>query len=120
MDGAFVPEGAYAYAPFWLAPFEDVTTVQFNHRIVAYVLTAAVVALWVAGRRERLAGFAATTANVLLAVLGAQVLIGIWTLLEVVPIWLGALHQFGAVALLTAAVVHLFALRSAPSYAAKA
>jgi len=120
MDGAFVPEGAYATAPFWLAPFEDVTTVQFNHRIVAYVLSAAVVALWVAGRRQGLAGSAATTANVLLAVLAFQVLIGIWTLLAVVPIWLGALHQFGAVALLTAAVVHLFALRSAPPYAAKA
>jgi cytochrome c oxidase assembly protein subunit 15 len=120
MDGAFVPEGAYAYAPFWLAPFEDVTTVQFNHRIVAYVLTAAVVALWVAGRRQGLAGFGAATANALFAVLAFQVLVGIWTLLEVVPIWLGALHQFGAVVLLTAAVVHLFALRSAPSYAAKA
>jgi heme a synthase len=110
MDGAFVPEGAYAYAPFWLAPFEDVTTVQFNHRIVAYLLSAAVAALWFAGRRYRLGGFAAATSNVLLGVLLAQVLIGIWTLLEVVPIWLGALHQAGAVALLTAAIVHVFAL----------
>ena len=120
MDGAFVPEAAYAYVPFWLAPFEDVTTVQFNHRIVAYVLTVAVVALWVAGRRQRLAGFAALTANVLLAVLAFQVLAGIWTLLEAVPVWLGALHQAGAVALLTAALVHVFALRSAVPYASKA
>lgn len=112
MDGAFVPEAAYAYVPFWLAPFEDVTTVQFNHRIVAYVLTAAVVALWVAGRRQKLAGFAALTANILLAALAFQVLAGIWTLLEAVPIWLGALHQAGAVALLTAALLHVFALRN--------
>lgn len=120
MDGAFVPEAAYAYVPFWLAPFEDVTTVQFNHRMVAYVLTAAVLALWVAGRRQKLAGFAASTANVLLAVLALQVLAGIWTLIEAVPIWLGAAHQFGAVALLTAAVVHVFALRSAGIQASSA
>ncbi len=111
MDGAFVPEGAYATAPFWLAPFEDVTTVQFNHRIVAYLLTAAVLALWVAGRRQGLGGFAGTTSNLLLGALVLQVLLGIWTLLAVVPVWLGALHQLGAVALLTAGIVHGFALR---------
>jgi cytochrome c oxidase assembly protein subunit 15 len=120
MDGAFVPEGAYGTAPFWLAPFEDVTTVQFNHRIGAYVLAAAAVALWFAGRRQGLAGFASATANALLAVLALQILIGIWTLLEVVPVWLGALHQFGAVALLTAAIVHVYALCSAQPYTSKA
>ena len=114
MDGKFIPDGAYAYAPFWLAPFEDVTTVQFNHRIVAYILTAGVIALWIAGRRQGISGFAAVTSNALLGVLAFQVLIGIWTLLEVVPIWLAALHQFGAVAILTAGVVHVFALRAAP------
>jgi cytochrome c oxidase assembly protein subunit 15 len=88
--------------------------VQFNHRIVAYILTAAVAALWIAGRRQPLVGLAAATSNALLGVLAFQVLVGIWTLLEVVPIWLAAFHQFGAVALLTAGVVHVFALRAAP------
>ncbi|MFM9865814.1 MAG: COX15/CtaA family protein [Micropepsaceae bacterium] len=110
MDGKFVPDGVYS---FWLAPFEDVTTVQFNHRMMAYVLSAAVVALWIAGRRRGVAGYAAVTSRVLLGVLAFQVLIGIWTLLEVVPISLGALHQFGAVALLTAGIVHAFALQIA-------
>ncbi len=109
MDGKFVPDGAYAA---WLAPFEDVTTVQFDHRMMAYALTAAVFALWIAGRRQRLSGFAATMSNALLGVLAFQVLIGIWTLVEVVPIGLAALHQLGAVALLTAGVVNAFALRT--------
>lgn len=107
MDGKFVPDGAYAS---WLAPFEDVATVQFNHRLVAYVLSAAVLALWIAGRRQRLSGFAAATSHVFLSVLAFQVAIGIWTLVEVMPIGLAALHQFGAVALLTAGLVHAFAL----------
>lgn len=107
MDGKFVPDGAY---PSWLAPFEDVTTAQFNHRMMAYVLTASVIAIWIAGRRRGLSGLAATTSNVLLAALIFQVLIGIWTLVEVVPIALAAMHQFGALALLTAGLVHAFAL----------
>lgn len=105
MDGRLIPQGAY---PNLLAPFEDVTTVQFNHRMMAYFVTAAVAALWYAGRRARAA---AATGNVLLAALVVQMLLGIWTLIAVMPVWLAALHQAGAVALLTAALVHADALR---------
>ena len=87
------------------------TTAQFNHRIVAYAIAVAVVALFVAGRRQGLTGFAATTSSVLLGTVAFQIVIGIWTLIEVVPIPLAALHQFGAVALLTAGIVHVFSLR---------
>jgi len=109
MDGMFVPDGAFSH---WLAPFEDIATVQFDHRVMAYVVTAAIVALWLAGRRQGLSGFARTTSHVLLAAVGFQVLLGIWTLLETVPIWLAAAHQLGAVALLTASVLHVSALGS--------
>ncbi len=107
MDGKFVPDGAYTS---WLAPFEDVATVQFNHRLVAYVLTAGVLGVWISGRRQGLSRFAAVTSHGLLSILVFQVVIGIWTLVEGVPIGLAALHQFGAVALLTAGLVHAFAL----------
>jgi heme a synthase len=107
MDGRVIPEGLFPHA---LAAFEDVTTVQFNHRIMAYIVTAAIAALWIAGRRERLQGSASTTSTLLLATVAIQVLLGIWTLLEVVPISLAALHQAGAVALLTAALLHADAL----------
>lgn len=112
MNGAIIPDGLFNHTPAWLAPFEDVTTVQFNHRIMAYIVTVAVVALWIAARRARLQGWPSTTASLLLATLILQVLLGIWTLLEVVPISLAALHQAGAVALLTAGLLHAFALRS--------
>lgn len=109
MDGQLVPEGAYRTL---LAPFEDVATVQFNHRMMAYVVTAAIAWLWFMGRSQKLDDFAKLTGNLLLAAVVLQVLLGIWTLLAIVPVWLGALHQAGAVALLTAATVHVFALRS--------
>ena len=38
MGPSFIPEGLYATAPAWLAAFEDVTTIQFNHRVFAYAL----------------------------------------------------------------------------------
>jgi cytochrome c oxidase assembly protein subunit 15 len=110
MNGTWLPDGLYGHAPAWLAPFEDVTTAQWNHRIMAYIVTAAVAGLWVVLRRQGGSGWPRATSHILLAAVLAQVLLGIWTLLEAVPIWLGALHQAGAVAVLTASIVHAFAL----------
>jgi len=112
MDEAIIPPGAYASTPVWLAPFEDVTTVQFNHRVMGYAVFLAVVALFVAGWRQRLAGWQRTTSLILLAAVVQQVVIGIWTLVEVMPIHLAALHQFGAVVLIAAALLHVDALRA--------
>ena len=44
MDGQLIPSGLWVMSPWYLNPFENVMTVQFNHRMVAYVLVAAV--LW--------------------------------------------------------------------------
>ncbi len=108
MDGQFVPEGAYATSPVWLAPFEDVTTVQFNHRMMGYAVFASVIALFVAGMRQ---GLKSPTGALLVAAVVVQVLLGIWTLIADMPLWLAALHQFGAVVLLTASLIHADALR---------
>jgi heme a synthase len=105
MDGSLIPQGAFAH------PFEDVTAAQFNHRMMAYIVVAAICALWLAGRRQNVAPAARTALHLLLAAVALQALLGIWTLLEVVPIWLAALHQFGAVVVLTAALVLAFTLR---------
>ncbi len=109
MDGALIPEGAFPHA---LAPFEDVTTVQFDHRVGAYIVTAGVIALWVAERRQPSDKTQRLTSNALLVALVVQVSLGIWTLLAVAPVWLSVLHQLGALALLTAALVHVFHLRA--------
>ncbi|MEQ8745602.1 COX15/CtaA family protein [Pyruvatibacter sp.] len=101
MDGAFIPDRVYGVP---LAAFEDHMTVQFNHRMVAYLIAiATVVFCWrvVAGgapRDLRKAAMWFATAVV------AQILFGIWTLLAVVPIWMGGVHQFGAVVVLGAAI----------------
>lgn len=101
MDGALIPDGLYAAER---AVFEDHLTVQFNHRMLAYLLAVlTVVFCWraVAGNAPRHLRRAAMWFATALA---GQILIGIWTLLAVVPIWLGGLHQFGALVVLGFAV----------------
>jgi len=102
MGTSFIPPGLYAMEPAWLAMFEDITTVQFNHRIFAYLLFVLVhVFAWLSWR-DGLGGRGKLAMALLLAALWLQVILGISTLLLHVPVWLAAAHQAGAVALLSA------------------
>jgi cytochrome c oxidase assembly protein subunit 15 len=106
MDGALVPEGLGAMTPWYLNFFENVTAVQFNHRLMAYAV--AVLVLWQAwDLRRTLGGTAiAGSATWLAAGVLCQVMLGIWTLLAAVPLWLGLAHQAGAAIVLGLAVRH--------------
>lgn len=112
MDGQLVPTGLGVMSPWWANLFENATTVQFNHRMLAYVLTALVAwHLWSVlaqthDRRVRLSGLALGSAVV------AQVVLGIWTLLAQVPLSLGLAHQAGAVTVFGLALWHLHTLRT--------
>ena len=111
MGTSFMPPGLYAGDPAWLDAFEDITTIQFNHRVFAYLLFVLIHLfawrLWRTGLggRERLA------AVFLLAALWLQVILGISTLLLHVPISLAAAHQGGAVVLLSATIYAAHLLR---------
>ncbi|TAM46922.1 MAG: heme A synthase [Gammaproteobacteria bacterium] len=104
MNGRFVPEGVFGMEPWWVNLFENVATVQFDHRLVAYLLLLAIPAFWWQARRVELAPRARTTLHLLLAMLVIQVGLGIATLIYIVPVWLGALHQAGALLLFTLAL----------------
>ena len=111
MDGALVPGGLLIQQPWYRNLFENPATVQFNHRILAYVVVT--LAVWHAWRVVRMADARrARTSALAVAVLAlAQSAIGIWTLLAWVPISLGVAHQVGALALMAASVAHLHAIR---------
>ena len=110
MDGDFIPSGLFDMQPFWLNFFESHLTVQFDHRMVAYALTAFIV--WHIHRvlRSGTGGAAALSAKWLGGALLLQIVLGISALMLAVPISLGAAHQLGAVALLAIAVTHLHIL----------
>jgi cytochrome c oxidase assembly protein subunit 15 len=102
MGTSFIPAGLYASVPPWLAVFEDITTIQFNHRMLAYVLFVVLnaFALMVYFRAPK--GHAKLGAILLLVALWMQMGLGISTLLLHVPVVLATAHQGGAVLLLTA------------------
>ncbi|WP_417624105.1 COX15/CtaA family protein [Paremcibacter congregatus] len=109
MEGRFIPADVYGMTPWYMSAFEDIMTVQFNHRMLAYVITLLGLYVWYRLRQDnhivvRIAGYL-----MLFSLLG-QVMLGILTLIHVVPIPLAALHQAGALVTLSAA---LYALRRA-------
>ena len=106
MDGRLVPDGLLMLSPWWLNAFENITTVQFDHRVVAYLLLG--LATWHAWSVNASADDERVrrSALALLAAILAQAALGIWTLVAVVPLPLGIAHQTGAVAVLGIAVWH--------------
>jgi len=108
MDGKFFPDGYFAGSPGVNDLFETIAAVQFNHRIGAYLVAVGAVWFYLAARKTALE----SRARLVLAAVGLQVVLGIWTLLAVTPIALGLLHQAGALGVLCAA---LYAVHGAQS-----
>ena len=112
MEGQFVPPDYWHLVPAWRNWFENLTTVQFDHRVLAESTWFAIAALWVASFRARLAPGQRWALHALFFFACLQVALGITTLLTVVWLPVAALHQAGALCLLTAALVAVHALRS--------
>lgn len=104
MGGQVVPPTYGDLDPWWRNWFENRASVQFHHRTLA--LATLGIALWYAWRRRTQAAEASAKRGWRLLQLAgiAQVSLGIATLLLHVPIALAAIHQVGALALLTAAL----------------
>jgi cytochrome c oxidase assembly protein subunit 15 len=98
MDGRFIPPGLAMLEPLWLNLADNVATIQFNHRLGAYLLSAAVLAYAFAVRRESRP--ARHRAVLLSALMLAQLALGIATLVQIVPIGLALAHQGMALVLL--------------------
>lgn len=106
MGEDWVPEDIMLLEP-WAHNFtENSTTVQFQHRHLAYATVATVAGTWLAARRARrdLTPRARTAVNTLLGLSAAQAALGISTLLMFVPTPLAALHQAGSLTLLSGAL----------------
>ncbi len=94
--------------------FNNLATVQFVHRSIAIVLFLMVAYLWVKSSANAwlLSKAQRSSINTALGVVAFQFLLGVFTLLFNVPIWLGVLHQAGAFVLLGAVVYQIHCLQS--------
>ncbi|MGD8618806.1 MAG: COX15/CtaA family protein [Gammaproteobacteria bacterium] len=104
MNGRLIPESLFAQEPLWRNFFENVATVQFDHRVLAITTVLGIVALWLAGRRLTLPGQVRIGMHLLLAAGLLQASLGISTLLLHVPTALASLHQAGALLVFSAAL----------------
>lgn len=114
MDGRFIPDGIGRLEPWWLNATENMATVQFDHRIMAYLIV--VLVLWQAVRVLRPVETGArvrTTALALAAGVVAQAALGIATVVNGVPLGLGIAHQTLAALVFIAAVAHVHAMSRA-------
>jgi len=96
MTGALIPEGLTVLDPLWRNLFENETTVQFDHRLLAYLTLAVVTLTWWRARGIDLAGRARLSVNCLALMVWVQAGLGISTLMLQVPLTLAVLHQAGA------------------------
>jgi heme a synthase len=108
IDGGFIPQSSSLLfeVPLWRNLFENPLTVQFDHRVLGYLVCAVTllhlfnVVKW-SKRGPIVAGAALLAAAIIV-----QAALGIWTLLSVAALPLALLHQAFAMIALTFAVVH--------------
>ena len=113
MGDRFIPEGMLLLDPPYRNLFENLTTVQFDHRILAMLTLLGTTLLWGYSLVVSLPVRTRTALHGLFAGTVLQVVLGISTLLWVVPVPLAAAHQAGALILMTAALWAVFELRGA-------
>lgn len=97
MGEHFIAPGALALQPLWRNFFENLITVQFDHRMIAWSLFVLIpLFCW---RAMRVAPWSRNAASMVLGMLAIQLSLGIATLLNAVPVALGTAHQIGAMIL---------------------
>ena len=112
MNGRVVPPEILLLEPAWRNFFWNMATVQFDHRLIAWLLALLVPLLAWRVRRAGAPRRARHAATALVAMLALQVSLGIATLVNIVPLPLAALHQAGAVAVFGLALAVAHALRA--------
>ncbi len=114
MAGQWMPDELFHMRPWYLNLFEDIATVQWDHRLLATVTFALVLLLWFWSGRAGLSQRLRRGFHLMLGMVGIQVALGISTLLLEVPIKLASAHQAGALLLFSLALYNAFRLRYPP------
>jgi len=111
MGDYWMPPGMFALEPVWRNFFDNMATVQFDHRVLAITTFLLIVGYWWSMRGSELPRRLSKGVNALLHTAVLQVVLGIATVLLVVPIPLAAAHQATAMLLFTVAIYLCHGLR---------
>lgn len=111
MNGAFLPD-PYLGKGLWGTLAHSQGAVQLHHRLAAYAVFAAAIAVAVLTQRSRrLPAEAKAAALAVAIVVSLQAAMGVWTLMAQVPLSLGVAHQAGAAVLLAVATTFAWRVR---------
>lgn len=111
MGSEWIPEHAFSIKSFWLDIVENIVSIQFIHRTIAWVLVFLVGLFIFIAKKEKLDTLQRNAIKSLVGLLFLQFILGVLTLLYAVPLTLGVLHQLGAFALFTSAIILEFQLQ---------
>jgi cytochrome c oxidase assembly protein subunit 15 len=111
MGDYWIPPGLLALEPAWRNVLDNLTTVQFDHRVLAVTTFALVVVYWFRARAARFPARLRRAVHALLGFAALQVVLGILTVVMAVPTALAVAHQGNALLLLTATLYLLHGLR---------
>lgn len=115
MDGHLIPPTGdlFVVSPWYENFFDNVTMVQFQHRMVAYCLVAAVLVHACLLRKMQPHSRVARQAAILAAFIALQAILGVATLLLSVPLWAGLAHQILAMMTLSVGTYHTLSITGA-------
>ena len=100
MGGEVFPSLAFEFQPIWINFLESEALVQFNHRVVGYIIAILTFYIWLKSRHlgnKKLRVFYTLT----LIAIFLQILLGIITVRYASPWQLAIVHQFGAIVLIS-------------------
>lgn len=107
MEGRWIPEGLFVLQPLWKNFTENVTMVQFIHRLLGMLLFFFSLSLWLVVRRKKEGRELEKLYFYLFLLTTLQALLGITTLLYNLPLSLAVMHQVGAFFILLSVLLAL-------------
>jgi len=110
MNGDWIPGGLFFMKPWWTNLTDNLITVQFIHRLVAYFVTAGIIALFILARQQKNILLKKSGTYLIIIVL-IQFILGVTTLLTHLNIYAAVLHQAGAFLLFAVFIYHIHTIQ---------
>ena len=101
MGANLYPDDIFTLTPFWLNFFENMSTIQFNHRVLATITCIFILYATLKEFRKQPQGYYKTILKLLLFFIVFQYLLGVTAVIHAVPFVVGITHQIGGLVNLT-------------------
>ncbi|XP_077245329.1 cytochrome c oxidase 15 isoform X2 [Tasmannia lanceolata] len=105
MGDTWIPDDIFSMEPLLRNFFENTSTVQLDHRILATTTLLSIGGFWWATRKLDIHPVVRSLIGHTMGMAALQVTIGVSTLLSYVPVSLASAHQAGALTLLTIVIL---------------